>query len=155
MKTLIANGLIEVDHHLLIMALIGIQEIGLIEDEYNRHRISLRRSKEAVDERRGGLGVSHGDDKESLIEIAGDDAALLREVRGTADDIVLTVIDSRDESLSFLVDDDLHAVTYGHGVRGADAFEPELAFHLALHRLPLIGQHRVPESRVLNYQAVH
>lgn len=98
--------------------------------------------------------MSHGDDKESLIEIAGDDAALLREVRGTADDIVLTVIDSRDESLSFLVDDDLPPSPTA-GVRGADAFEPELAFHLALHRLPLIGQHRVPESRVLNYQAVH
>ena len=97
LQTLIAHGLVERDHHLLITGLVGIEQVGLVEDEDDGHAIGLGRSEEAVDEGGGGLRIVDGDNQQRLIDIGGDDVALLGEIDALADDVVATVLDVSNE----------------------------------------------------------
>ena len=54
---LIANSLIERDKHLLVIALVIIEQVGLIEDEHHWHTISLSGGEETVDKCGGCLRI--------------------------------------------------------------------------------------------------
>ena len=81
--------------------------------------------------------------------------ALLGEVGGAPHDVVAPVVDGGDERLPLGVDTDFHTVAHGHGVGGPYTFEAEVAFHLAVHLTPIVGEDGVPESCVLDDCAVH
>ena len=59
---------------------------------------------------------------------------LFREVAGSPDDIIASGMDSFDVGrLSVLRSgDNLHAIAYGYGIGGADAFQTQIAFRHAV-----------------------
>lgn len=99
-------------------------------------------------------GTTYRDDEEGLVEVAGQDTALLREVRSLADDVVLAFVDICDERRPLLVAYDGYEVADGDRIGAADAFEPEVAFYLTFHGRTLVGLHGVPASGVLDDKAV-
>ena len=123
LTALIAYGLIEIDHRLLIALFIIIEQVGLIEDKHYRHSIGLSRSQETVYERGAGLRVCHRNHQEGLVHIRCNDMALLGEVDAFADDIVTAIVDGSDERTatrpSWGTDSD--PVAYGHRVGRANA----------------------------------
>ena len=85
-------------------------------------------SQETVDEGGGGLGIDDCDYQEGLIDVGGQDVALLGEVDALADDVV----------------------TAGFGVGGADALEAEVALDLTINQLAIVGEDGVPAACILN-----
>ncbi len=144
----VTDGLVELHHHLLVPALVGIEQVGLVEDEDHGHPISLCRRQEAVDEGGGGLGVVDGDHQERLIDIRREDMTLLGEVLRLADDVVTPVFDLDDESLG-----DDHPVADGDGVGGADTLQPEVTFDLTINQLAIVGKNGVPAACIPNDQS--
>lgn len=146
----IADGGVEGDEALQVVLLVGIVAVGLVEDEQGRHTIGFGRSQKAVDEGGGGLGVVHGDEQQALVQVRGQDMALLGEVGGTADDVILALFDFVDEGCALRIADDLYAVAHGYGVGTADAFQPEVTLHFALHAAPVVGLDQVPAAGILD-----
>ena len=140
--TLIADSLIEGDEHLLVMGLVGIQQIGLIEDQNDGHAIGFCRGQETVDEGGGGLGIVDGDDEQRLIDIGSDDVALLGEIDALADDVVTAVVDV--DYPTFVID--RHPVADGHGVRAPYAFDTEITLDLTIKELAIVGEDGVPAT---------
>ena len=93
----IADRLVELHHHLLVVQFVGIKTVGLVEDQHHRNAVGLGGGQEAVDEGCGGLGVVDSDHQESLIDVGGDDVALFGEVLGATHYIILSVFDFRNE----------------------------------------------------------
>ena len=146
LATLIANGLIEVDHSLLIASQVIVQQVGLVEDQHHWHTISLGRSQETVDECCTGLGIDHRDHQECLVHVGSYDMALLREVDTLANDVVAAILDSHNPS--FLVN--LHPVAHSHGIGGADAFQAEVTLYLTVKQLVIVRTNGVPTACILN-----
>ena len=151
LTALIADGLVEPYHHLLVAQLVVAQLVSLVEHQDDGHAISLGRGQEAVDERGGGLGAADGDDEQRLIDVGSQDMALLREVDGLADDVVATVVDADNPALVV----DLYTVADGYGIGAADAFQAEVALHLTVKKLAIVRADGVPASRILNDEAFH
>ena len=149
--TLIADSLIEGDEHLLVMGLVGIEQIGLIEDQNDGHAIGFCRGQETVDEGGGGLGTAHGDDEQCLVDIGSDDVALLGEIDALADDVVTAVVDVDDPT--FVID--RHTVADGHRVRAPYAFDTEITLYLTIKKLAIVRKDGVPASSVLNDKSFH
>ena len=149
--TLVANGLIEVYHHLLVAALVVIQLVALIKYKYYRHTIGLSRSQKAVDKGSAGLWTCHSDNQQSLVDVGSEDVTLLGEVDGLADDIVLTILYLRNPA--FVVDGDM--VAHGHRISGADSLDAEIALHLTIKELAIVRQDSVPASCILNNETFH
>ena len=93
----IADCLVELHHHLLVVQLVGIEAVSLVEDQDHRNAIGLSGGQETVNEGRGGLGVVDRDHQEGLVDVRGNNVALFGEVLGTTDDVVATVFDGGDE----------------------------------------------------------
>ena len=149
--TLIANSLVELNHHLLIVELVVGEQVGLIEYKYHGHAIGLCRRQETVDEGCGGLRAADGDDEQSLIDIGSKDMALLGEVDALADDVVATVLDFRYPgswqlavscwqlavgcwllAVSRGQNIDIDAVAYCHRIGRAYPLDAEIALHLTI-----------------------
>ena len=142
--TLVADGFVELNHHLLIMQLVVGEQVGLIEYKYYGHAIGLGRRQETVDEGGGGLRAADGDDEQCLIDIGSEDMALLGKVDALADDVVATVLDfgypgswqlavscwllavSRGQNI------DIDAVAYCHRIGRAYSLDAEIALHLTI-----------------------
>ena len=153
--TLVADGLIELHHHLLIMALLVGKDVRLVEDEHHWHAVSLSRGEEAVDEDGAGLRIVDGDDKERLVHVGCDDMALLAEILRLAYDVVAAVTDGRDKRRALLIEDYLHTVAHSHRIGAAYALEAEVALYLTVHVLALVGADRIPTAGVLYYYSLH
>ena len=81
--------------------------------------------------------------------------ALLREVRGFADDVVAPFVDGGDEGNFIGLRDTQHnPVADGNGVGGANAFEAEIAFDAALHELTSVGAHNIAAAGVAHHGAM-
>ena len=93
----IADCLVELHHHLLVVQLVGVKAVGLVEDQDHRDAIGLSGGQETVDEGRGGLGIVDRDHQEGLVDVCGNNVALFGEVLRLADDVVATVFDGGDE----------------------------------------------------------
>ena len=76
---------------------------------------------------------------------------LLGEIGRLANDIIATVIDSRDESRALLIGDELHVVAHRNGVCTAYALQSEVALYLALDDRPVISLYGIPATGVLDY----
>ena len=76
----ITNVVVERHHHVLIVTLFVGEQVGLVKHQYHRYAVGLSRGEKAVDKRRGGLGMSHGDDQHRLVEVGSDDVALFGQV---------------------------------------------------------------------------
>jgi hypothetical protein len=88
----IADGLIETDHHLLIVQFVRGEKVGLVEDENYRNTIGLSRSQEPIDKGSRGLGIIDCDHQKSLIDISRNDMTLFGKIDTLTDDIVPTVL---------------------------------------------------------------
>ena len=143
----IADRLVELHHHLLVVQLVGVKAVGLVEDQHHRNAIGLGGGQEAVDEGRGGLGIVDRDHQEGLVDVCGNNVALFGEVLRATDNIVLSVFDFRNEGaprqaqpLGRLGDRKIYGdtITDGDGVGGADAFEAEGAFDFTINQLAIV-----------------
>ena len=150
LPTLVTDGLVEVDHRLLITSFILVEQVGLIEDEHYRHTVGLGRRQEAIDERGAGLRVGHGDHQEGLIHIGGDDMTLLGEVDALADDVVAAVLDRRDKAPI-----KLYPVAHGHRVSRANALQSEITLYLTIKQLAIVCLDGVPTACVLYDKTLH
>jgi len=143
LPTLVADGLVEVDHRLLITSFILVEQVGLIEDEHYWHVVGLGRRQEAVDERGAGLRVGHSDHQEGLIYIGRNDMALLGEVDALADDVVAAILDRRDKAPI-----KLYPVAHGHRVSRANALQSEISLYLTIKQLAIVCLDGVPTACV-------
>ena len=155
----IADCLVELHHHLLVVQLVGVKAVGLVEDQDHRDAIGLSGGQETVDEGRRGLGVVDGDQQEGLVDVGGDNVALFGEVLGATHYIILSVFDFRNECaprqaqpLDRLRDREAYGdtITDGDGVGGADAFEAEGAFDFTINQLAIVRQDGVPAASIFN-----
>ena len=155
----IADCLVELYHHLLVVQFVGIEAVGLVEDQDHRDAIGLSGGQETVDEGCGGLGVVDGDQQECLIDVGGNNMTLFGEVLGATDNIVLSVFDFRNEGaprqaqpLDRLGDRKIYGdtITDGDGVGGADAFEAEGSFDFTINQLAIVRQDGVPAASIFN-----
>ena len=121
-NALIADGIVKRHHHLLNMQFLFIQQITLVEHQYHGYSIRLGRSQEAVDKRSGSLGIIHRYHQECLIDIGGNDMALLGEIRWLTDNIITAFINGSDESRALCVHRNIDMVTHSNGIGAADAF---------------------------------
>ena len=144
---LVADGFVELNHHLLVAALIVVEQIGLVKDKYYRHAVCFGRSQETVDERGAGLGLADGDNQKCLVDVRCQDVALLREIDALADDIVATIGNLRNP-IAFSHGD---TVANGHRISRADSLNAEIALHLTIKELVIVRQNGVPASCVLYY----
>ena len=99
--------------------------------------------------------MAHGDDKERLVDIGGNDVALLGEVLRLAHDVVAPVLDGGDECRSLLIERYLDPVAHCHRIGAAYALETEIALNLAFDRLAIVGAHGVPAAGVLDDESLH
>ncbi len=129
-KNVISDGAIEVSQVVGIALFVGIEEVGLVDDDDGRNVVCLGGSEETVDEGSAGLRMLDGDDQNDGIQIGGKDVRLLGEVDGLADDVVAPFLDGVDEGKSLLVDLVVDDVAHRNGVGGADAFQSEITFYL-------------------------
>ena len=155
LQALVTDGFVECDHHLLVTGLVGIKQIGLVEYEDDRYAIGLGRGEEAVDEGGRGLGVVDGDNEQCLIDIGGDDMALLREINTLANNVIASVTDVGDEGCALLVGDNRHTITDGDRVSATDTFQAKVALHLTIKKLAIVREDGVPASCIFNDEAVH
>ena len=151
----IADGGIEVDEAVQVMEVVGIVGVCLVEDELDGDAIGFGRGEEAVDERGRRFGVVDGYDEHALVEVGRDDVRLLREVRGTADDVVAPVFDFADEGGAFLIEQDVYVVAHRHGVGAANTLQAEVAFDFALDTASVFGADEVPAACVLDDETLH
>ena len=77
------------------------------------------------------LRTDDGDDEQRLIDVGGNDMALLGEVDALADDVVTAVFDLLDPVRAVLEGLHLHKVTYRHRICATDASDTEIAFYMA------------------------
>ena len=150
LQALVADGLIEGDHHLLIAGLVGREQVGLVEDEDNGHTIGLGRGEETIDESGRRLRIVDGDDEQRLIDIGGDDMTLLGEVDALADDIVAAILNLGDEGCTLLVGDNLNTITHSNRVGATDTLQAKVALHLTIKKLVIVCEDGVPAACVLN-----
>ena len=155
LAALISHRLVEAHHHRLIVQLFGREQVGLVEDQYHRHAVSLSRSEETVDEGGGGLRMAHGDDKEHLVDIGGNDVALLGEVLRLAHNVVAPVLDGGDECRTLLIERYLDPVAHSHRIGAAYTLETEVSLNLAFDRLAIVSAHGVPAAGVLDDESLH
>lgn len=148
--TLVANGLIELYHHLLIAQLVSIEQVGLVENQDDRHAISLSRSEKTINERGAGLWLHDGDHQECLIHVCCDDMALLGEVDAFSDDVIPAVFNLHNKTIA-----DLNVVAYGYGVRTPYATQAEVAFYLTINKLAIVRTDGVPASCILDDESLH
>lgn len=80
LQTLVADGRIDVDEQLLRLPFLFVEQVGLVEEQYDRHAVGFGRSEEAVDEGGACLRVCHRYDEYGLVDVGSDDVALLAEV---------------------------------------------------------------------------
>ena len=99
--------------------------------------------------------MAHGDDKERLVDIGGNDVALLGEVLRLAHDVVASVFDGGDECRSLLIERYLDPVAHSHRIGAAYALETEIALNLAFDRLAIVSAHSVPAAGVLDDESLH
>ena len=151
----IADGGIEVDEAVEVVEVVGIVGVYLVEDELDGDAIGFGRGEEAVDERGRRFGVVDGYDEHALVEVGRDDVRLLREVRGTADDVVAPVFDFADEGGAFLIEQDVYVVAHRHGVGAANTLQAEVAFDFALDTASVFGADEVPAACVLDDETLH
>ena len=144
----VTDGLVKLYHHLLVTALVGIEQVGLVEDEDHRHPISLSRCQKAIDEGSGGLRVVDSDHQKRLIDIRRQDMTLFGEVLRLADDVVTAVFDLGDETFGHA-----NPVTHGYRVGGADTLQSEVTFYFTVNQLAIVCQNGVPAACIPNDQS--
>ena len=131
-------------------------EVCLVENEGNWNAIGLSRGQVAVDENDMGLRVGYGDKQKHQVYVRGQDVALLRKVRGLADNIVPAVQNVRYQPHALLVRGlHLHPVAHSHRVGVANATQAKVALHLARKRRAIVRADDVPASGVLYDGASH
>ena len=151
----IADGGVEVYQAVQVTPVILVVQVRFVEEEQDGDAVGFGCSQETVDEGGGCFRMVHGDHQHALVQVGRDDVRLLREVGGAPDDVVFPVLDFGDEGCPFPVFDDAYTVAHGHGVGAADAFQAEVAFHLALHVAPVVRADDVPAAGILDYEACH
>ena len=150
----IADGLIETDHHLLIVLFLRGEKVGLVEDEDYRDAIGLSRSQEPVDKGSRGLGVIDSDHQESLIDISRNDMTLFGKVDTLADDIVPTVLNVSNKGCTFGICHNSDPITHSNRIRAADAFQTEIPLDLTINQLAIVRQDGVPAACILNDESL-
>ena len=128
------------------MGFLIAEHIALVENKYYRNAVGLGRSQEAVDECRAGLRTSYGNDQQRLVDIGSEDMALLREVDGLTDDVVLTILNFRNP-VAFTHSD---TVAHSHRISRADSLDAEIALYLTIKELVIVRTDGVPASGILN-----
>ncbi len=139
--TRIADGLIERHHHAFVMQFVLRQQVGLVENEDNRHAIGLGRSQKTVNKDGACLRMVDRHEEESLVDIRSKDMTLFAQVLRFADNIVAAVFNRRDESRSFLVCNKFNPVTYGDRVGAPDSLQAKVTLYFAFYHLPVVGLH--------------
>lgn len=127
-----------------------VEQVGLVEQEDDRHSIGFRRCEEAIDEGGVGFRVSHRDDQYGLVDVGGNDVALLTKIGGTPYDIVTALLDIGDEGGALSIGQDGNPVAYGHGIGTPDVGQSEPAFYLRFDGLPIVGEDGVPAARIFD-----
>ena len=149
--TLVANVLVEGAHHLLIAQLVGTEQVGFVEHQHHGDAVGLGGGQKAVDEGGGGFGIVDGDDEKRLVNVGGQNVALLGEVRRLSDDVVAAVANVGDVRYLVLADFHLHPVAYGNGIGAADALEPEVALDFAVNSgLSVLSKDGVVTASIFN-----
>ncbi|ERJ70768.1 hypothetical protein HMPREF1553_00012 [Porphyromonas gingivalis F0568] len=108
--------------------------VYFVEYKNNRYAIGFCRCEETIDKDGGSHRIVDGTDQHGSIQIGSQYMGLFREVAGSPDDIIASGMDSFDVGrLSVLRSgDNLHAIAYGYGIGGADAFQTQIAFRHAV-----------------------
>ena len=148
---LVADGLVELYHQLLVVQQVRVEQVGLVEYEDHGHAVGLCGGEEAVDEGGGGLWLAYGDDEQGLIDVGGQDMTLLGEVDAFTDDVVAAVFDAGYPA-AFAYGD---TVAHGNRIGRADAAEPEVAFYLIIGSQSIVGEDGVPTAGVLDDESFH
>jgi len=147
---LVADGLVERAHHLLVVQFVVGEHVSLVEHQDHRHTISLGSSQEPVYEGGGSLRIVDRHDEQRLIDVGGEYMALLAQVWRLTDDVVAPVLYRGDEGSALLVGDQFHAVAHSHGIGAADALQSEVSLDFAFDKLAIVGLDGVPASCILN-----
>ena len=75
---------------------------------------------------------------------------LFGEVLRLTDDVVATILNSGDQRGTLGIWHQFHPVANSHGIGTADALQAEVAFHLRINQLAIVGQDGVPAASILN-----
>ena len=153
-QAFVSYALVEPCHVLLELSFLLAEDVCLVEDDGHGYSVCFCRCEEAVDEHGAGLRVADGGHQECLVDVCGDDVALLGEVGCLADDVVSPLLDAGDECGALWVEEYLDVVSHCHGVGAAYAFEPEVPLDLAGYVLPGCCAHDVPASCVLDDESL-
>ena len=77
--------------------------------------------------------------------------ALLTEVAGLADDVVLAILQTINKRcLSICPRCDANPVANSYGIGTTDTFQTEVSFYLTIKKLAVVSSDNVPASRILN-----
>ena len=149
-ETGIANGFVELHHHLLIVQFVSRQEVGLVEYKEYGHAIGFCRSQKTVDECCRSLRLGDRDDQESLIDVSRQDMALLGEVDAFADDVVAAVLYLGDKGSALGIELDVNPVADGHGIGTPYAAQTEVTLDFAIDSQSIVREDGVPTAGILD-----
>ena len=80
-------------------------------------------------------GVDNGHHQQCLIDIRSEDMTLFGEVDAFPDDVIAAVFNGHNPiALTYR-----HPVAYGHRIGGANSLDAEIALHLTLKELAIVG----------------
>ena len=143
---LITHGIVELHHHILIVQLVGREQVTLVEHQHHGNPVGLSRSQETVYEGCAGFRIVDSDNEESLIDIGGNDVTLLGEVGRLTDDIVL-----RRSSIAVIHPFRRlcapHPVANRHRIGATDTFQAEVSLHLIIDSLAIVQARRCTSFR--------
>ena len=80
---------------------------------------------------------------------------LLGKIGGTADDVILPVLDLGNESGPFLINVDIDPVSDRDRIGCSNIFETEIPLDLTFNIAAVIGANGIPATGILNNQSSH
>ena len=143
----VAERLVERAQVLQRLLFLGTVEVYLVEDKRGRYAIRLAGGEEAVNEGGGGDGVVHRNEERHLVEVGGDDMRLLAQIRGAADDVILSLADGGNPIGAIGKGLHLHMVAHSNGVRRADTFNAEITLDMTIKGISVRKINKVTATR--------
>ena len=128
----VAERFVERAQVLQRLLFLGAEEVYLVEDERSRNAIRLAGGEKTVNESGRGNGVVHRNEERHLVEVGGNDMRLLAQIRGAADDVVLSLADGGNPIGAIGKGLHLHMVAHSNGVRRADTLNTEITLDMAI-----------------------
>ena len=134
---------------------IGGEQIHLVDDQQRRHPVGHGGGQKTVDESGVGHRIGQRHHQHGLVEIAGYNLKFLRQVTGTPDDVVATLVDRGNHRGAVGLGLQPHHIAHGHRIGAAKTSKPQIALDFAIHLLAVIGAHHVPAAGVFYDQPFH